>query len=80
MSGGWRLFLISVAVLAVVFSLERIFVPGIVPVGFADEPQPLWAVETAFVFRALEFLAAGIAIISFTLVMAAYVRRQFGGR
>lgn len=79
MGGGWRLFLISAALLGVVLVLERVFVPGIVPVAFADEPQPLWAVETAFVLRAVELLAAGIAAISFTLTAAVWIKRRLRG-
>ena len=79
MSDGWRLFLVSAAVLGGASALEKLFVPGIVPVAFADEPQPLWAVETAFVFRAIELIAAGIAIISFTLAMTASMKRRRDG-
>ncbi|HEY0235913.1 MAG TPA: hypothetical protein VGC86_12805 [Afipia sp.] len=38
--------------------------PGIVPIAWAEEPQPLWAVETAFVLRAVELLAGGVALLS----------------
>lgn len=80
MGDGWRLFLISAVVLGAALALERSFVPGIVPVGFADEPQPLWAVETAFVLRAVELIAAGVAVISFTLAMSASIKRKLGER
>jgi hypothetical protein len=64
MNAGWKILLLSLAVFAVAFGAERILVPGVVPVGFADEPQPLWSLETAFVLRAIELMAAGVAIIA----------------
>lgn len=79
MGDGWRLFLISAVVLGAVLALEQFIVPDIVPVAFADEPQPLWAVETAFVLRAVELIAAGIAAISLTLAMTALIKKQLGG-
>ncbi len=77
MRGGWGLFLIAAVTLAAVLVLERLLVPGIVPVAFADEPQPLWAVETAFLLRSMEFLAAGVALISLVLSLAAWTQRHF---
>ncbi len=77
MWGSWRLFPITVVGLAAVLVLERLWVPGIVPVAFAEEPQPLWAVETAFLLRAVELLAAGVALISLVFSLAAWARRQF---
>lgn len=79
MRGSWRLFLISAALLAAVLILEHLLVPGIVPVAFAEEPQPLWAVETAFVLRAIELLAGGVALISLVFSLAVWGRRQFCG-
>ncbi len=79
MRDGWRMFLISAAVLFVLLALEQLWVPGIVPVAFADEPQPLWAVEAAFVLRALEFLAGGVALVSLVLSLAAWMRRRLYG-
>ncbi|MBX9711010.1 MAG: hypothetical protein K2X60_08245 [Xanthobacteraceae bacterium] len=76
MRDSWRLFLISAVVLAAVLVLEHLMVPGIVPVAFAEEPQPLWAVETAFLLRAVELLAGGVALISLALSLLAWTRRQ----
>lgn len=79
MREGWRLFLISALVLAVVFTMEKLWVPGIVPVAWAEEPQPLWAVETAFVLRSLELLAGGVALLSLTFLLGACVRHHLRG-
>ena len=79
MREGWRLFLVSAAVLAVVVVLERLWVPGIVPIAWAEEPQPLWAVETAFVLRSLELLAGGIALLSLMFLLGAWARRHLRG-
>jgi len=75
MKPGWRLLLLFTAVFAVAFGAERLFVPHVVPIGFADEPQPLWSVETAFVLRAIELMAAGVAAIALVLMFAGWARQ-----
>ena len=75
MKSGWKVFWLFAVVFAVAFGLERTLVPHIVPVAFADEPQPLWAVETAFVLRALEFMAGGVAAITLSFMLVGWVRR-----
>ena len=71
----WKLFLLFVAVFAMALAAEQVFVPQVVPVAFADEPQPLWSVETAFVLRAIELMSAGVAIISLVLILLAWARQ-----
>ena len=78
MNAGWKIFLLAVATCAVAFGAERWLVPHVVPVGFADEPQSLWAVETAFLLRAVELIAAGLAAISLVVVLGAWARRRSG--
>ena len=39
--------------------VRRFWLPDIVPVAWAEEPQPLWAVEVAFLLRATEFVSIG---------------------
>jgi hypothetical protein len=75
MKTGWKVFAVFAAVFAVAFGLEQMFVPHVVPVSFAEEPQPLWAVETAFVIRALELMSGGVAVITLGLMLAAWARR-----
>ena len=59
MKAGWKVFWLSVVVLAISFGAERLLVPDVVPVGYADEPQPPWAVLTAFALRSIELTADG---------------------
>jgi len=75
MKPGWKLFLLFVAVFAASFGAERLFVPHVVPIGFADEPQPLWSVETAFVLRAIELMSGGVAVIALFLMFADWARQ-----
>ena len=77
MRESWRFFGISVAVLAATLVVGHLLVPGIVPVAYAQEPQPSWAVVLAFALRALEFLAGWIALISLALSLAIWTWRQF---
>ena len=67
-----RVFWVFAAVFAVAFVLERTLVPHIAPVAFAEQPQPLWKVETAFVIRALELMSGGVAFIALGLMLAAW--------
>ncbi len=76
MKSGLRVFWVFTAVFAVAFALERMAVPLIVPVAFAEQPQPLWKVETAFVIRALELMSGGVAIIALGLFLAAWARKS----
>ncbi|WP_204324640.1 hypothetical protein, partial [Stenotrophomonas maltophilia] len=47
MRAAWTVFALSAVVLASALGLERLIVPDIVPVAFAEEAQPSWAVMTA---------------------------------
>jgi hypothetical protein len=64
MHAAWKLFCLSAVILAASLGLAHLLVPDVVPVAFAEEPQPAWAVMTAFMLRAIEMIAAAIAIIS----------------
>jgi hypothetical protein len=72
MKPGWKIFLLFVAVFAVALGAERLFVPHVAPIGFTEEAQPLWSVETAFVLRAIELMSGGVAAISLVLMFAAW--------
>ena len=80
MKAGWKVFLLFSAVFAVAFGAERMFVPGIVPIAFAGEPQPLWSVATAFVLRAIELMSASVAVAALVLAVGAWARRLAHGR
>jgi branched-subunit amino acid permease len=79
MNAGWKIFLLSLALFAIAFGAERLLVPDIVPIGFAEEPQSLLAVQTAFVLRAVELIAGSVAAISFVVTLGAWMRRRVGG-
>ena len=76
MSAGWKIFWLSAIAFAIAFAAARLIVPDIVPIAFAEEPQPSWAVMTAFVLRAIELVAAWVAIISFSILLGAWVRDE----
>jgi len=75
MQAGWRLVGLALIILGVAFAAERLLVPDIVPVGYADEPQPSWVVEIAFVLRTIELMAAQVALIAAAVMLAVIARR-----
>jgi hypothetical protein len=75
MRAGWKILLLSAVVFGVAFGAERLLVPDVVPVAFAEEPQSLWSLETAFVLRAIELMAAGVAVISLVITLAMLAKR-----
>lgn len=72
MSDGWKAFWSFAVIFAAAYDLERTFVPDIVPVGFANLPQPLWAVGAAFVLRAIELMSGSVAIAALLLTCGAW--------
>jgi hypothetical protein len=80
MNAGWKIILLSAAVFGVAFGAERILVPDVVPIGFAEDPQPLWSLETAFVLRAIELMAAGLVIIASVIMLGVWMKSRFPNR
>jgi hypothetical protein len=80
MNAGWKILLLSAAVFGVAFGAEQILVPYVVPIGFAEDPQPLWSLETAFVLRAVELMAAGLMIIASVIMFGAWMKNRFPNR
>lgn len=74
MKAGWKIFWLSAMVLAISLAAERLLVPDVVPVGYAEEPQASWAVLTAFALRSIELTAEWVAAISLVLVLVTTVR------
>lgn len=68
MRAAWMMFCLSAVVLAVALGLAELLVPDVVPVAFAEEPQSPWAVMTAFMLRAIELIAAGVAIAALAVL------------
>jgi hypothetical protein len=71
MRKSWMLIVTSVIVFVAAFTARHLLVPDVVPIAAADMPQPLWALETAFLLRATENIAAFGAVL---LLGAAAVR------
>ncbi|HMK78869.1 MAG TPA: hypothetical protein VK438_04435 [Xanthobacteraceae bacterium] len=81
-------FLASLAVLLLAFVAEQAFVPDIEPIALEQTPQPLWAVEVAFLLHTIA-LAAGF-VAGFALLLLAVLgaralirpqdRRRIAGR
>jgi hypothetical protein len=80
MRAGWKMMWLAAIIFAAAFAAERLLVPDIVPVGYADAPQPLWAVESAFVLRAIELMAAGVGLIVGLIMAGAAARRLWRRR
>jgi len=75
MSSGWKVFFLFATLFAIAFGLERTLVPDVVPIAFADEPQPSWAVQTAFVLRALELMTGSVTLIAIVLMLGVWADR-----
>ncbi|WP_456617878.1 MULTISPECIES: hypothetical protein [unclassified Bradyrhizobium] len=74
MRAAWKIFALFALVLAAALGLAHLLVPDIVPVAFAEEPQAAWAVMTAFFLRAIELIAAAVAIIALAVLAGGYLR------
>jgi hypothetical protein len=75
MRAAWTIFCLSAVILAVAVGLAHLLVPDVVPVAFAEEPQSSWAVMTAFVLRAIELIAAAVAIIALAVLAGGLIGR-----
>jgi hypothetical protein len=78
MNPGWKVFWLFALVFAVALGLERTFVPDVVPIAFADEPQPSWMVQTAFLLRTLELMTGTVALIALILMFGVWADRLRG--
>jgi hypothetical protein len=68
--------LISATIFAIASILEHRFVPDIVPIAFAQSPQPIWAVEVSFFLRTIELIAGSIGM--FSLLALALMGTRWG--
>ena len=75
MNAGWKVFWVFAAVFAAALGLERTFVPDVVPIAFADLPQPSWMVQTAFLLRSLELMTGSVAMIALLLMFGVWAER-----
>ena len=74
MKAGWKIFWLSAVVLAITLAAERLLVPDVVPVGYAEEPQASWAVLTAFALRSIELTAEWVGAIALVLMLVSVVK------
>ncbi|BBO10592.1 MULTISPECIES: hypothetical protein [Bradyrhizobium] len=80
MRAAWKILWLFAAVLAAALGLAHQLVPDVVPVAFAEEPQPSWAVMTAFFLRAIEMIAASVVMIALAVIIGGLIQRRVLGR
>lgn len=79
MRAAWKILCLSAVVLAATLGLAHLLVPDVVPVGYAEEAQPSWAILTAFALRAIALTAAWVAIITLSLLVGTKLYRMVFG-
>jgi hypothetical protein len=72
----WQLVLLCLAVYGAAFVARQILAPGIVPVAFAEEPQSSFAVQLAFLLRAIEMTAGLSGILLLIVAFGALVNAR----
>ena len=72
----WQLVLLCVVVYGAAFATRQILAPGIVPVAFAEEPQSTWAVQLAFLLRAIEMTAGLSGMLLLIAAFGAFVNAR----
>ena len=77
MKAGWKMFWLSVVVLAISLAAQRFLVPDVVPVGYAEEPQSSLAVLSAFALRSIELTAEWVGAIALALMLVSSVQAWF---
>jgi hypothetical protein len=77
MKAGWKIVCLGAVIFAAALGAERLLVPDVVPIGYGEEPQPSWAVQTAFALRAIELTTAWVAIIALVVMLGQWSRRWF---
>ena len=75
-----EIFWLAAIAFAIAFAVAQLVVGDVVPVGYADEPQPSWAVLTAFLLRAIELTAAWVAAIALAVMLAMWTRGRLRQR
>jgi hypothetical protein len=80
MRAAWKVFCLFAVVLAAALGVAHQLVSDVVAVAFAEKPQPSWAVMTAFFLRAVEIIAASVAMIALAVIVGGLVQRRLLGR
>jgi hypothetical protein len=68
--------LILVVVFAVAFTVTELLVPDIVAIADIDSQQPLWALETAFLLRAIENITVFGGVLLLVAAAARWLSRR----
>ena len=67
----WALFLIAVGVFVAAFAARHALVPDVIPIAVAEDQAP-WALQAAFLLKAIENIGAfGAAVV----IVAALAQR-----
>ncbi len=77
MHAGWKVFGIAAVVFGIALGAERLLLPDAVPVGLAQAAQPSSAVMTAFALRAVELIAAWVALVALGVMLAAWAKEKW---
>ncbi|MBH5368695.1 hypothetical protein [Bradyrhizobium glycinis] len=80
MRAAWTIFCLFAVILVASLGLDHLLVPDVVPVAFAEEPQPSWAVMTAFFLRAIELIAGSVATIALAVIVGGLIQRRVFAR
>jgi hypothetical protein len=75
---GLVVLLLSVAAFIATFAVRMIFLPNVVPIASGDVPQSLWAVQVAFLLRAVENVSAFSALLVLAAGIAHVVAQRIG--
>ena len=70
------LLLVSIGVFVTALSTRITFVANIVPIAAAEQAQPLWALEMAFLLKAIENIAALGAMLVLVAAFARWAGRR----
>jgi hypothetical protein len=70
------LLLASIGTFVTAFAVRMTFLPHIVPIATVEDAQSLWALEAAFLLKALENIAAFGAVLVIVAFLAHWIARR----
>jgi hypothetical protein len=77
MKGALKLFLLSIGVWAASYALDRLVVPDlIVPLDWANEPQPVWQMEVGFMLRSTQAIVGMVACLALWIGLALWIESR----
>lgn len=71
-----KLLVLSLLIYAAAFATRRLFLWDVMPVSWDQPSQPLWALGSAFLLRAIENVAAAVAVIVLAITVALWIDRR----